>query len=49
LGVPIFLSRSSPDLEFKEVPELLLQHEALNEKFNAMPFIGDPAKVLVNL
>jgi hypothetical protein len=27
----------------------LLQHEGLAEKFNAMPFIGDPNKVLVNV
>jgi hypothetical protein len=43
LGVPIFSSRSSPEIEFKEVPKLLFQQEAFNEKFNA-----DPAKVLVN-
>jgi radial spoke head protein 9 len=39
----------SSDFEFKELPDLLLQHEGLSEKFNAMPFLGDPAKVLVNV
>jgi hypothetical protein len=39
----------SGDLDFKELPDLLLQHEGLSEKFNAMPFVGDFNKILVNL
>lgn len=26
-----------------------MQHEGHSEKFNAMPFVGDPAKILVNV
>ena len=36
-------------MEFKELPDLLVQHDGLSEKFNAMPFTGDPNKVLVNV
>jgi radial spoke head protein 9 len=41
--------RLSSDFEFKELPDLLAQHEGLSEKYNAMPFVGDPAKILVNV
>jgi radial spoke head protein 9 len=43
------ICRLSGDLDFKELPELMVQHEGLSEKFNEMPFTGDPAKVLVNV
>ncbi len=26
-----------------------LQHQGVAEKYNAMPFVGDPAKILVNV
>ena len=35
-------------MEFKELPDLLVQHEGQSQKFNAMPFTGDPARILVN-
>ena len=43
----MFYGRTN-DFEFKELPELLLQHEGLAEKNNIL-FSGDPNKVIVNL
>ena len=45
----LYHHRLSSDFEFKDIPQLLVQHEGNSEKFNAMPFVGDPAKILVNV
>lgn len=44
-----FFYALSSDFEFKDIPQLLVQHEGNSQKFNAMPFVGDPAKILVNV
>ena len=36
-------------MEFKELPDLLVQHDGMSQKINAMPFTGDPSKILVNV
>lgn len=45
----IFYYSLSGDLDFKEIPELLVQHQGNSENYNAMPFTGDPNKILVNV
>ena len=37
------------NFQFKELPELLLQHDSLVVNFNNQLFSGDAAKILVNL
>ena len=48
IGRIISFKFRSQDFEFKEMPDLLVQHEGMCEKFNGY-FSGDANKVLVNL
>ena len=48
IGRMHFMLCRSQDFEFKELPDLLVQHEELCEKINGF-FSGDPNKIIVNL
>ncbi len=37
------------DFQFKELPDLLIQHDALCSNFNNQLFSGDQNKILVNV
>ena len=45
IGRTLFLIFRSQDFDFKPLPDLLLQHETICEKFNGY-FSGDPNKIL---